>query len=93
MADPAAPSLESFVEGAQSKALLYKLLGENDAELFLRYCVQGESAKQLAQDFHMSETNVRVRISRLKKKLLLNKELFLYIVSLLMVGMNAGGSL
>ncbi|NLO84733.1 MAG: sigma-70 family RNA polymerase sigma factor [Clostridiales bacterium] len=93
IADSTIPPLESFVQGAQSKALLIKLLGESDATLFLRYCVEGESAKTLAQDYHMSETNVRVRISRLKKKLLLNKELFLCIVSLLMIGMNAGGSL
>lgn len=92
MADPSAPPLESFVEDAQSKELLIKLLGKNDADLFLRYCIHGEPAKQLAQEYDMSESNVRVRISRLKKKLLLNRELFLCVVSLLVLGMNAGGS-
>ena len=89
--DASAPSPETFVHGAEQIVLLRRLLGERDAELFLRYCVQGESAHQLAADYNMSESGVRVRVSRLKKKLLANQELFLCVVALLAVGRHMGG--
>ncbi len=91
MADASVPTPDSFVHGAEQLALLRRLLGEPDAELFLRYCVQGQSARQLAADYHMSESGVRVRVSRLKKKLLANRELFLCVVALLALGTRMGG--
>ncbi len=91
VADLSAPSVESFAQGAEQTALLTRLLGRKDAELFLRYCVRGESAGSLAADYRMSESGVRVRISRIKKKLLLNRELFLCVVALLTLGAHAGG--
>ena len=39
----------------------------------------------------MSESGIRVRVSRLKKKLLANQELFLCVVVLLAVGKHMGG--
>jgi RNA polymerase sigma factor (sigma-70 family) len=89
--DPLAPSPESFVQGAEQVALLHRLLGDKDADIFLRYCVWGESARQLAADYNMSESGVRVRVSRLKKKLLANRELFLCVVALLAMGAGIGG--
>lgn len=93
MADSSAPSVESFVQGAEQTAMLARLLGKRDAELFLRYCVQGESAGRLAVDYQMNESSVRVRISRIKKKLLSNRELFLCVVTLLAFGIHTGGGL
>lgn len=89
--DASVPSPESFVHGAEQAALLHRLLGDRDADLFLRYCVRGESARQLAADYGMSESGVRVRVSRLKKKLLANRELFLCVVALLALGTHVGG--
>ena len=77
VSNTSALSPESFVHGEEQIALLHKLLGDKDADIFLRYCVQGESARQLAADYNMSESGIRVRVSRLKKKLLANQELFL----------------
>ena len=37
-----APSAESIVQGKEQIALLKRLLGEKDADIFLRYCVRGE---------------------------------------------------
>lgn len=78
-----APPVDCYANGREQITLLRRLLGERDADLFLRYCVQGESAKALAAAFNMTETNVRVRVSRLKKKLLQNRELFLCVVLLI----------
>ena len=82
-AKSAAPPVDRFVHGQEQIALLHRLLGERDAELLLRYCVRGESARTLAAAFDMTETNMRVRVSRLKKKLLQNRELFLCVVLLI----------
>lgn len=83
-ADDQAPAVEALFESREQLALLKRLLGERDAGIFLCYCVQGQSAAQVAATYGMSESGVRVRVSRLKKKLLQNKELFLCLVSLLM---------
>ena len=91
VSNTSAPSPESFVHGEEQIALLHKLLGDKDADIFLRYYVQGESARQLAADYNMSESGIRVRVSRLKKKLLANQELFLCVVVLLAVGKHMGG--
>ena len=89
--DAATPAPDSFVHGAEQVALLRRLLGDTDADIFLRYCVQGESARRLAADYNLSESGIRVRVSRLKKKLLSNRELFLCVVALLAMGTRMGG--
>lgn len=83
-ADGQAPAVDALFESREQLALLKRLLGERDADIFLCYCVRGQSAAQVAAAHGMSESGVRVRVSRLKKKLLQNKKLFLCVVSLLM---------
>ncbi len=82
--DTACLSTEHFTEHQSQRELIYRLLGERDAELFFRYCVYKEGAKILAEEYHLSESGIKTRISRIKKKLLANKELFLFVVALLM---------
>lgn len=88
MANPDMPTVEDLFGGKEQLALLRRLLGDKDAELFLRYCVHGQSAAQVASAYGMSESGVRVRVSRLKKKLLCNKEMFLCLVALLTLGIR-----
>lgn len=83
MPDGQLPAVEALFESQERLALLRRPLGERDADIFLCYCVRGQSAAQVAAAHGMSESGVRVRVSRLKKKLLQNKELFLCVVSLL----------
>jgi RNA polymerase sigma factor (sigma-70 family) len=85
-ADRNAPPAESFAENQEQLALLRRLLGEKDAEIFLHYCVLGESSVEVAARCGMSDACVRMRVSRLKRKLLENKELFLCVALLLAMG-------
>ena len=67
---------EAYARSREQIALLKKLLGDGDAELFLRCCVYGEKAAPIAAEQGVSEQALRMRISRLKKKILANRELF-----------------
>lgn len=91
--DPSATQPEEIVWNKEQLILLRRLLGEADAELFVQYCLQGATAKELASSCHMSESNIRVRISRLKKKLLTNRELFLCVAGLFAWILLRGGVL
>ncbi len=89
--DIADPSAQDFFQPNEHYELLQTLLGKRDAELFVRYCIQNEKAKDLAKEFDMSESGVRVRITRLKKKLLAHQDLFLCVVALVLSSLKAGG--
>lgn len=67
---------EDFLIGEERRALLTQLLGREDAELFWRYCIVGTRAKELAGRYHISEEAVRMRVSRIKRRLLAHRELF-----------------
>ena len=84
----AAPQLtpEQQAELQEKMDVLRDLLGEENAELFLAYAVEGYRAKELGERFGLSENCVHVRISRMKKKLVAHPEL-LYV--LLMASMGA----
>ena len=56
----------------------------------LRYCVYGEKAAPIAADLGMSEQALRMRVSRLKKKLLANQEMFACLVALCLLSMRGG---
>lgn len=88
VADQNAPSVEELLRGREELIMLRRLLGEKDADIFLRYCVHSETAAQVAIKYNMTESGVRVRVSRLKKKLLNNKELFFCLASLVALGMG-----
>ncbi|MEG1092317.1 MAG: sigma-70 family RNA polymerase sigma factor [Acinetobacter sp.] len=63
---------------------LEDLLGKENAELFYMYCVNGQPAKAVAQEFGISESAVWVRANRIRKKLMKNKELFLAFVFIIL---------
>lgn len=88
IADQSTLSVEDLLRSKDQMVMLRRLLGEQDADIFLRYCIHGENAAQVAAKYDMTESGVRVRVSRLKKKLLINKELFLCVVSLLAFGLG-----
>ena len=68
--------------------MLFKLLGKEDAELFLRYCIYGEKAATIAAEMNVSEQALRMRISRLKKKILMNRDMFACLVFLCLLGLR-----
>ena len=74
--DSARLSPDDYARSREQIDLLHELLGERDAELFLRLCVYGETAGALAPEYGVSEAALRMRVSRLKKKILAHRELF-----------------
>ena len=64
---------------------LKTLLGEENAALFLSYCVENKSAKEIAKAWGLSEGCVRMRVMRLKKTILENKALFLAVAAIFFV--------
>ena len=91
MEDRVAVPIEKLVQGKEQIVMIHNLLGDKNAIIFLRYCLQGESAKKLAVEYQMSESGIRVRVSRLKKKLLANRAMFLCIAALFAHGLIIGG--
>lgn len=87
-ADTASLSPDEYAKTREQIDLLRRLLGEEDAQLFLRYCVYGERAAAIARDYGISETAVRMRVSRLKKKLLAHRQLFACVALLCLYGMR-----
>ena len=66
---------------------LRELLGEENANLFIDYTLNGYSAKDLAQTYGVSESCVWMRMSRIKKKLLAHPEIF-YTILLTLTGLG-----
>jgi len=81
---PAMPNvLDSLLYREQIK-VLEKLLGRENATLFLAYALQGYSAKELAAQYHLSEASIWTRISRAKKKIVKHSDIFsIFLVVLL----------
>ena len=90
IADATKLSPDDYVRTREQIALLKKLLGEKDTDLFLRYCVYGEKAAPIAADLGMSEQALRMRVSSLKKKLLATQEMFACLVALCLLSMRGG---
>lgn len=66
---------------------LRELLGEENANLFIDYTLNGYSAKDLARTYGISESCVWMRISRIKKKLMAHPEIF-YVLLLTLTGLS-----
>lgn len=88
LADTARLSPDDYAKSREQIELLHRLLGAEDAELFLRYCVYGEKSAALAGELGISEQALRMRISRLKKRILQNRELFACLVWLCLLGLR-----
>lgn len=67
-------------------AAITELLGQENAELFFAYVLEGSSAKELGRRHGLSEDCVWVRISRMKKKLAVHPEIF-YAMLLMTLGL------
>lgn len=81
-------SPDEYVKSKEQIDLLFRLLGKEDAELFLRYCIYGEKAAAIAAQMNVSEQALRMRISRLKKKILRNRDLFACLALLCLLGLR-----
>ncbi len=88
IADQTQISPDDYAQSKEQIDLLKRLLGENDADIFLRYCVFGEKANTIAAELNISDQALRMRISRLKKKILANRELFTCLVALCLLGLR-----
>ena len=76
---------EEVLMNAEHMITLKTLLGEENAALFYGYCVEKKSAGEIGKAAGLSESCVRMRVMRLKKTILDNKELFLAIIAVLFV--------
>ncbi len=85
LSSEAFPYPEEFVLDQSRAEALEMLLGPEDAALFQKYFMQNMAAKDLAKLLAVSPDCVRMRASRLRKKVLANKEIFFGIVALLFV--------
>lgn len=86
--DVSRSSPEEYARTAEQLASLRRLLGERDAELFLRYCVYGERADSIAPDFGVSAQALRMRVSRLKRRILAHRDLFFCVLLLCLTGLK-----
>ena len=91
IADQMYLSPDDYVRTNEHVELLRRLLGEKDAEIFLRYCVYGEKASEIAAELNISDQALRMRISRMKKKILSNRALFSCLVALCLLSLRYGG--
>lgn len=81
-------SPEEYVRAREQIELLHRLLGDTDADIFLRYCVHGEKASVLASEIGISEPALRMRVSRIKRKVLANHELFTCLIVLCLLNLR-----
>ena len=88
VADQTNLSPDEYARSKGQIALLRRLLGYENADIFLRYCVYGEKAGKIAAELNISDQAFRMRISRLKKKILANRELFTCLVALCLLGLR-----
>lgn len=88
IADQTHLSPDDYARTKEQIDLLKRLLGEKDADIFLRYCVYGEKASKIAAELNISDQALRMRISRLKKKILSNRTLFSCLVTLCLLGLR-----
>ena len=80
-------SPEEYVASKEQIELLMRLLGQKDAYVFLRYCVYGDTAASIAKDYQISEQALRMRVSRIKKKVLANQELFVCVLAICLLSL------
>ena len=81
-------STEKYMESKEQVDILFRLLGQKDAELIIRYCFCNEKAAVIAKEMNISEQALKMRVSRLKKKVLKNREMFTCLVLLLLWGIQ-----
>ena len=81
---------DEYARTSEQIALLKRLLGDQEADIFLRYCVYGEKAAPIANELGITEQALRMRISRLKKKILKNRELFAVFAALFLLSVKGG---
>ena len=60
----------------EKEEALCKLLGQENARLFIEYTVNGYSAVELSEMYGISEGSIRMRVNRAKKKILEHPQIF-----------------
>lgn len=80
------PDPAEVLDGKEQYQLLVSLLGQEGAEMFWAYCVQGQSARALAARYGCSEACVWTRVSRCKKKVLARADLFFLLMLAFVLG-------
>jgi len=75
LADPT-PSIADNLLYKEKIEALKALLGIENTRLFLDYTLGGQSAKQVAVQYGLTESGVWMRISRIKKKIYEHPEMF-----------------
>lgn len=92
--DSAAPVAEKELSPEQSAILaghmhkLRELLGEENADIFIAWALEGRSAAEIAAAHGLTTSCVWMRISRSRKKLAAHPELF-YILLVMLTGFSA----
>jgi len=64
---------------------LNQLLGREDARLFTLFCIDRVPAKELTGEFLMTEACIRMRASRIRKKVLDHPEIYMAVVFVCML--------
>lgn len=78
--------LQMILEQEKFQSLV-ELLGAENAKLFIMYCVNKEPSKVVAREFGLTENALWVKVSRIRKKILNNPDLFMAISLILFKSM------
>lgn len=78
------PTPEQVAQMRSHLDAIVKLLGEENAKLFIDYVMNGKSAGELAQELGVSDSCIWMRVARMKKKLARHPDVFFTILLLLL---------
>lgn len=70
----AAPEAHTFVEETHYECVEWRItiqgaLREKDGQLLRRYYLEGYSVREMAKEFNLTEENIRVKLTRIRKQM------------------------
>lgn len=60
---------EEYYKYIEWRVIIQGMLQEKDRKLIIRYYVEGYSVREMAKEFNLTEGNVRVKLSRIRKQM------------------------
>ncbi|MCH5275221.1 MAG: RNA polymerase sigma factor [Lachnospiraceae bacterium] len=60
---------EEYYKYIEWSVIMQSLLREKDRKLVIRYYIEGYSVREMAKEFNLTEENIRVKLTRIRKKM------------------------
>lgn len=83
-------TVEQILEAGEQIEQLYRLLGKRDADIFIRFCLHHDKAEEIGQTYGISGAAVRMCVSRVRKKVINNKTLFMSLTIFIYICLKGG---